>query len=87
MHKLRNWIVALTLVSLLAFGAVAVAGGGFKGSGDCDQQRTGNCQLSLQDADGDGIPNCEDGDFVRTMTMKGSGGTRRGGGSCEGSCL
>ena len=67
MNKMRNWIVGLTLVSLLAFGSVAVAGNGFRSRGDCDQQRAdaGSCDLRQQDADGDGIPHIGGGLLFR----------------------
>jgi len=44
-----NWIVALTIVSLLAVGVVAVTGGGFRGnSAPCstDKAEMGDCDRS-----------------------------------------
>ncbi len=75
MHKIRNSIVGLTLASLLAVGAVAVAGNGFGANTTFEPQRaaTGDCSLHERDADGDGILNSEDADWVRPMDGSGYG--------------
>ncbi len=76
MNKKRNWIVGLTLVSLLVIGVVALAGNGFGISGaNSSSQRTttGQCALYERDADGDGILNCDDPDWVRPADGSGYG--------------
>ena len=75
MHKMRNWMVGLTIVSLLAVGVVAVAGNGFGASatGEPQQAATGDCDLHERDADGDGVLNCEDADWVRPLDGSGYG--------------
>jgi len=56
MNKVRNLIVGLTIVSLMAIGVVAVAGNGFGGSESWAPQKaaTGDCDLNERDADGEG---------------------------------
>ena len=83
MNKMRNWIVGLTLVSLLAVGVVAVAGNGLGSSASWQPQQaaTGDCSLHERDADGDGILNSEDTDWVRPLDGSGYGtgqGSRSG---------
>lgn len=83
MNKMRNWIVGLTLGSLLVVGVVAVAGNGFGSSTSWQPQQaaTGDCTLHERDADGDGILNSEDTDWVRPMDGSGYGagqGSRSG---------
>ena len=75
MNKIRNLIVGLTVVSLLAVGLVAVAGNGFGGSTEWAPQQaaTGDCDLNDHDADGDGILNSEDGDWARPFDGNGYG--------------
>ena len=76
MKVVRNWIVGLTVVSLLAVGVVALAGNGFGGSApdwSTQQAETGDCDLHERDADGDGILNSEDPDWVRPMDGSGYG--------------
>ncbi len=75
MNKMRNWMVGLTIVSLLAVGVVAVAGNGFGASADWQshQAATGDCDLHERDADGDGTPNCEDQDWARPLNGTGYG--------------
>ena len=75
MNKIRNLIVGLTLVSLLAVGVVAVAGNGFGASTTFVPQNaaTGDCGLHERDSDGDGILNSEDTDWVRPMDGSGYG--------------
>ena len=74
MNKMRNWMVGLTIVSLLAVGVVAVAGNGFGGSAAwTPQQAAGDCDLHEHDADGDGIINSEDSDWVRPLDGSGYG--------------
>ena len=80
MNKSRNWIVGLTLVSLMAVGVVALAGNGFGAKEAADwnppKAAAGDC-LHERDSDGDGILNSEDPDWVRPMD--GSGFGKRGG--------
>lgn len=75
MNKIRNLIVGLTLVSLLAVGVVAVAGNGFGASTTFEPHKaaTGDCSLNERDFDGDGILNSEDADWVRPMDGSGYG--------------
>ena len=75
MNKIRNLIVGLTLVSLLAVGVVAVAGSGFGASTTFEPQRaaSGDCDLYERDSDGDGILNSEDSDWVRPLDGSGYG--------------
>ena len=75
MNKIRNLIVGLTVVSLLAVGLVAVAGNGFGGSTDWtpQQQGTGDCDLNEHDADGDGFLNSEDSDWAPPFDGSGYG--------------
>ena len=75
MTKMRNWMVGLTIVSLLAVGAVALAGHGFGSSESWNpaQAAAGDCDLHERDADGDGILNSEDPDWVRPLDGSGYG--------------
>ena len=75
MNKIRNLIVGLTIVSLLAIGVVAVAGNGFGGSESWAprQAADGDCDLNERDADGDGIINCEDTDWAQPLDGSGYG--------------
>ncbi|MBN1859069.1 hypothetical protein JW848_07690 [Candidatus Bipolaricaulota bacterium] len=75
MNKMRHWTVGLTIVSLLAIGVVAAAGSGFGGStvNPRPQAATGDCDLHERDADGDGILNSVDSDWVRPMDGSGNG--------------
>ena len=83
MNKIRNLIVGLTLVSLLAVGVVAVAGNGFGVSTTFEPQRaaTGDCSLNERDSDGDGILNSEDADWVRPLDGSGYGERMGGAGN------
>ena len=86
------------MVSLLAVGVVALAENGFGGKGSADwaaARAAGECSCDGErDMDGDGIPNCEDPDFVRPLDGSGYGqmqgygrGLRDGSGNgvCDGS--
>ena len=76
MSKMRNWMVGLTIVSLLAVGVVAVAGNGFGSSNETrnpPQAASDDCDLHERDADGDGILNSEDPDWVRPLDGSGYG--------------
>ena len=75
MSKMRNWMVGLTIVSLLAVGVVALAGNGFGGSESWDppQAAPSDCDLHERDADGDGILNSEDPDWARPLDGGGYG--------------
>jgi len=83
MNKIRNLIVGLTLVSLLAVGVVAVAGNGFGASTTFEPQKaaTGDCNLNERDSDGDGILNSEDADWARPMDGSGYGERMGGAGN------
>lgn len=92
MNKMRNWMVGLTVVALLAVGVVALAGNGFGGTAAASrtpfQANAGNAALCDQDADGDGIVNAEDSDWVRPLDGTGFGAQHGGGaGLRDGSCL
>lgn len=78
MNKMRNWMIGLTIVSLLAVGVVAVAGNGFGGSESWTPQQSadGDCDLHERDADSDGILNSEDSDWVRPMDGSGYGASQ-----------
>lgn len=78
MIKMRNWMVGLTVVSLLAVGVAAVAGNGFGASTTFEPQQasTDDCSLHERDADGDGILNSEDSDWVRPMDGSGYGAAK-----------
>jgi len=95
MTKARKLIVGLLMVSLLAVGLVALAENGFGGKGSADwaaARAAGECTCDgKRDMDEDGIPNCEDLDFVRPLNgsghgqMQGNGqGLRDGSGSSQG---
>ena len=76
MKAVKNWIVGLAVVALLAVGIVALAGNGFGASmtnWSPQQAETGGCDLHQRDADGDGILNSEDLDWVRPMDGSGYG--------------
>ncbi len=75
MNKTRNLIIGLVLASLLAVGVAAVAGNGFGATSIWQPQRTASdsCDLNERDADGDGILNAEDSDWVRPMDGTGYG--------------
>ena len=66
MRKMRNWFAGLAIVSLLAVGLAAVAGNGFgeSMSWNSPEAAAGDCDLKERDADGDGIANAEDPDWV-----------------------
>ncbi len=75
MNKMRNWMVGLTIVSLLAVGVIAVAGNGFGASAISEPPRaaTRDCNLTERDTDGDGILNCDDPDWVPPLDGSGYG--------------
>lgn len=76
MNNVRQWMVGLTIVSLLAIGVVALAGNGFGDSTqdpNPPQAATGDCGLHERDADGDGIVNSEDADWVCPLDGTGYG--------------
>jgi len=76
MNKMRNWIVGLTVVALLAVGVVALAGNGFGGGNPASQGPSPvatSGSLCDRDDDGDGIPNSEDSDWVCPMDGSGYG--------------
>jgi hypothetical protein len=86
MKKMRNGMIALAAVLLLAVGVVAIAGNGFgenaewsapaSGAGNRGLRgadAAGGYALSGRDADGDGICNSEDPDWVRPADGTGYG--------------
>ncbi len=75
MNKIRNWMVGLTIVSLLAVGGVALAGNEFGASVAWEPRGTAteDCDLHERDSDGDGILNSEDPDWVRPLDGSGYG--------------
>jgi len=85
MKTMRNWIVGLTLVALLGTGVVAVAGNGFGASAQnlgASNSATGDCVLHERDADGDGIVNSEDSDWVQPLDGTGYGVSQGQGYGC-----
>ena len=79
MKRLRNWIAGFTVAALLAVGVVALAGNGFGSNdqtADARQNAAANCALHKRDADGDGILNADDPDWVRPMDGTGHGAGR-----------
>ena len=73
MSRMKNWMVALALVSLLAVGVVALAGNGFGTTAGLGTPiATGPCACDLDD-DGDGVPNSVDPDWVRPLDGSGYG--------------
>ena len=78
MNKMRNWMLGLTLVSLLAIGVAALAGNGLGATTDWNPPHaTGDCDSQARDADNDGTSNCDDGDWARALN---GGGYGEGGG-------
>ncbi len=77
MKNVRYWAVGLTVMALLAVGMVALAGNGFGGGNALAEiDRPGaaaDCSRYARDADGDGIPNCEDSDWARPADGTGYG--------------
>jgi len=75
MNKSRNLIIGLVLVSLFVVGVVAAAGSGFGTTSSWHPQQTasGSCDLYQRDADGDGILNADDTDWIRPMDGTGYG--------------
>ena len=76
MNKIGNWMVGLTIVSLLAVGLVALAGNGFGengGSWNAQAATSGECDGHERDADGDGIVNSDDPDWAEPQDGSGYG--------------
>ena len=76
MNKVRGWMIGLTILSLLAIGVVAIAQNRFGGSAGIwtrQQPVSGSCALQERDADGDGITNSEDPDWVAPLDGSGYG--------------
>jgi len=85
MTKMRNGMIALAAISLLAVGVVAIAGNGFGNSaewnvpagtagdcGSCEADRAADCAGTERDAEGNGICNSEDPDRARPASGKGA---------------
>ncbi len=100
MNKMKTVIISVLAVSILVIGLAAFAGNQF-GAGSMAQapgRMDGRClYLNQYDADGDGIPNCDDADWEASMdgtgygAMNGNGrrladGSRLGRGSGTGIC-
>lgn len=76
MNKMKIVIISVLAVSILVIGLAAFAGNRF-GAGNMAQasrQMDGTClYLNQYDADGDGIPNCDDADWEAPMDGTGYG--------------
>jgi len=85
MTKTKSLIIGMLVLSLLAFGIVAVAANGLGKSGPTDQAGAGTgTYLQERDSDGDGIMNCDDPDWTRPLDGSGYG-TMNGNGAHDGS--
>ena len=93
MKKIKTVVISILAVSILVVGLAAFAGNGF-GAGSAvpvaNQTSETHLYQNQQDADGDGILNCDDSDWVAPMDGTGYGaangqGQRLGGGSGIGS--
>ncbi len=72
MTKTKAIIAGILLLSLFAFGLIALAGNGFGRGGYAD--RTGTAQyLQERDSDGDGTLNCDDPDWSPPLDGSGYG--------------
>jgi len=93
MKKIKTVVISILVVSILVVGLAAFAGNGFGlGSAVPAANQTTGTRLyhNQQDADGDGILNCDDSDWVAPMDGTDYGvsngqGQRLGGGSGIGS--
>lgn len=77
MSKTRTFIVGALLLSLLAFGIVALASNGFWKGATQDQAGNGS-YMQERDSDGDGIINCNDPDWTRPLDGTGYGAMNGG---------
>ena len=77
MTRTKSLIIGMLVLSLLAFGIVAVAANGFGKGGSQGQQAGDGAYLQQRDSDGDGIMNCDDPDW--TQPLDGSGAMNGGG--------
>jgi len=72
MTRTKTLIVGMLVLSLLAFGIVALAANGFGKGGSPDQAGAGSgTYLQERDSDGDGIMNCDDLDWTRPLDGSG----------------
>ncbi len=72
MTRTKTLIIGVLVLSLLAFGIVAIAANGFGKGGQTDQARAGaGSYLQQRDSDGDGIMNCDDPDWTRPLDGSG----------------
>ena len=81
--KIKNWIVGLTVVALLAAGLAVLASNGLGRGNSADTESCPaavNGRLCDQDNDGDGILNSEDPDWICLADESGCGG---GAGYCQ----
>ncbi len=88
MNKRRmGWIVGAMVLTLLVTGVMVFAGNGMGRRAASTAAASTTCQMN-RDADGDGIPNCQDADWVapadgsRCSMLRGSG--RMNSGNCAG---
>jgi len=84
MTRTKAIIIGMLVLTLLAFGIVALAGGGF-GRAAADRPAAGVC-FQERDSDGDGIPNCDDPDWTRPLDGTGYA-HHDGSGHEQGVCL
>ena len=85
MTRTKTLIVGMLVLSLLAFGIVALAANGFGKGGSPDQAGAGSgTYLQERDSDGDGIMNCDDPDWTRPLDGSGYG-AMNGNGAHDGS--
>ena len=78
MTKTRTFIIGALVLSLLAFGIVALASNGF-GKGAAQDQAGNGSYMQERDSDGDGIINCNDPDWTRPLDGTGYGAMNGGG--------
>jgi hypothetical protein len=79
MKNIRHWTIGLTLVAILAVGAVSFAGNAFgssTGSDSCSQSTSSS--VFERDSDSDGIPNCNDSDWTAQPADGGGHGSTQG---------
>lgn len=90
MTKTKTIVIGTLVLTLLAFGLVALAGSGF-GRGVPSDKPGAGLYMQDRDSDGDGIPNCDDPDWTRPLDGTGYGamngdGLHGGTGYGQGDC-